>query len=88
MLTIAFIRTGQTDKPVDRVIFYFGRLCVEDFVEILLLCGNGYGFGATKILRGMFERVITARYLQSNPQFADDFLDYLIRRWIYLNCSP
>jgi hypothetical protein len=32
-------------------------------VEILLLSANGYGIGAQKLVRGMYERAVTARYL-------------------------
>ena len=42
-LETAFIRRGITSEPVDRAVFFTGRLCVEDFMETLLLCGNGYG---------------------------------------------
>lgn len=75
-LDIAFIRTGQSGGPAGRVVFLLGRLCVEDFMEILLLAGNGYGIGAQKIVRGMFERAVTARYLHLNPDETQRFLDY------------
>jgi hypothetical protein len=75
-LETAFIRTGTTSEPVDRVVFFAGRLCAEDFLEILLLCGNGYGIGAMKILRGMYELAVTARYLHANPAETDAFLDF------------
>jgi len=32
-----FLRTLTSDKPSDRVGFYLGRICVEEFSEILLL---------------------------------------------------
>lgn len=75
-LKIAFNREGNMAEPADRVVFFSGRLCVEDFMEILLLCGNGYGVGALKILRGMYERVVTARCLHMHPEEADNFLDF------------
>jgi len=56
-----------------RVIFYLGRMAVDDFGEILTLAGNGYGFGAYKIVRGMYERVVTALYLEKNPAEARAF---------------
>ncbi len=56
-LNIAFRREETTSGLADMVVFFLGRLCVEDFTEILLLCGNGYGMGAMKLLRGMYERV-------------------------------
>ncbi|MHA1402099.1 MAG: hypothetical protein ACTSQE_17265 [Candidatus Heimdallarchaeaceae archaeon] len=62
-----FIREVKTDKEADRVVFFMGRLCVEDFMEILLLCGNGYGIGGMKLLRGLYER--TPKFLNSPPFF-------------------
>jgi hypothetical protein len=52
------------------------RTCVEDFLEILLLCGNGYGIGALKLLRPMFERVVTLCYIQENPNEAQLYLNF------------
>lgn len=72
----AFLREVRASEPVDRIVFFAGRLCVEEFMEILLLCGNGYGIAALKIVRGMFERVITALYLRLHPKDTDDFLDF------------
>jgi Family of unknown function (DUF5677) len=62
--------------PIDKVLFHLNRLCAEDFSEILLLCGNGYGIGAEKLLRGMYERAVTAIYLHDNPAEVDNFLEY------------
>ncbi|MGH9535360.1 MAG: DUF5677 domain-containing protein [Terriglobales bacterium] len=62
--------------PLDRVIFLLGRLCVEDFYEVLLLSGSGYGVAALKILRGMFERTVDALYLHIHPEEADAFLEF------------
>ncbi len=45
-------------------------------MEILLLCGNGYGVGAMKILRGMYERLVTGRYLDAHPEETDTFFDF------------
>ncbi|MGH9328629.1 MAG: DUF5677 domain-containing protein [Terriglobia bacterium] len=72
----AFLRRGKIDRSVDSVVFFLGRLCVEDFMEVLLLCANGYGIGGMKILRGMYERAVTAAYLHNHPERVEDFLDY------------
>jgi len=77
-----FTRTIETASPIDRVVFFLGRLIVEDFMEIVLLCGNGYGVAGLKILRGMYERVVTASYLSRNPAEVDQFLDYrFVQEW-------
>jgi hypothetical protein len=71
-----FIRTATSNSPADRVGFYLGRICVEEFSEILVLAGNGHGIGALKILRGMYERAVTSAYILAHPDQADAFLDY------------
>jgi hypothetical protein len=71
-----FIRQMQISNSQEKVVFFLGRLCVEDFMEILLLCGNGYGIGALKLLRGLFERSVTLGYIAENPEEADNFLEY------------
>ena len=76
LLNRVLIRSGATDSPADRVVFFLGRLMAEDFMEILLLCGNGYGVAGLKLLRGMYERAVTATYLSKNPSEAELFLDY------------
>ena len=62
-------------ERLDKILFHLDRLCAEDFSEILLLCGNGYGIGAEKVLRGMYERAVTATYLSQHPEEAANFLD-------------
>jgi hypothetical protein len=75
-LTKIFIREILPSNSADKVIFYLGRLCIEDFNEIFLLCGNGYGIGGLKILRGLYERVVTLGYISENPTQAEPFLEY------------
>lgn len=74
-MNIAFIRK-QTGPSIDVVILSLGRLCLEEFMEILLLCGHGYGIAATRSIRGMYERAVTAEYLHKNPDEVDAFLNY------------
>jgi Family of unknown function (DUF5677) len=79
-LNIAFTREITASKPLERIIYFTGRLCAEEFNEIYLLCGNGYGVAALKLVRGMFERTVTARYLSTHPEEAQNFLDF---HWIW-----
>jgi hypothetical protein len=66
----------------DRVVFGLGRVIVDDFGEILTLAGNGRGVGAYKILRGMYESVVTAAYIAKNPSEARPFAeDDAIKKW-------
>jgi len=72
----AFARRLITDKPVDRVVFYLGRVVADEFFEVFLLAANGHGIGAMKLLRGMYERAVHARYLSEHPDQTELFLDY------------
>jgi hypothetical protein len=58
------------------VVYMLGRLALEDFQEIMLVCANGYGMAGLKLLRPMFEATITARYLRLHPEEAAIFLRY------------
>jgi hypothetical protein len=55
------------DGPEDRTVFVLGRLCMEDFFEIIQLAGNGYGFGALKLVRSLYERAVTMAFLSGQP---------------------
>jgi hypothetical protein len=60
----------------DKMIYFLVRQAFEDFNEILLLCANGFSTGGLKILRGMFERTVTACYLQKHPSEAETYFKY------------
>lgn len=54
-----FNRNFTTEQQVDHFVFVAGHLAADDFIEILTMCGNAEAYGAMKILRPMFERVVT-----------------------------
>jgi hypothetical protein len=71
-------------QPVDRgqnVIYLLAQSCLKEFEEILLLAGNGYGGGATKLLRSFYERVVTLSYLAKHPGKIQQFIDYTDIHW-------
>jgi uncharacterized protein DUF5677 len=72
----AFTRVHQTSTLLERTVYFLGRLAVEEFMEILLLCANGYGIGAQKLVRGMYERAVTARYLYKYSDEVRNYLDF------------
>ncbi len=76
--TKAFARKMESEHPHERLVFILGRHVPEDFNEIFLLAANGYGIGALKLLRPMFERVVTMMYLIRNPEKAQDFFDWVL----------
>ena len=71
-----FGRAFDFRGPADGVVYYLGKLCAEDFCEMLLLCQNGYGIGGLKLLRGFYERVVTMAYISKNPSEAEAFIGY------------
>lgn len=71
-----FDRELDSSEPIERFVMLYGRMCMEEFFEILLMCGNGYGIGAQKILRGFWEKAVTLEYLIAHPDELDDFFDY------------
>lgn len=79
----AFIRPLVAPTHRDLLVFYTGRLAVDDFQEILLLAGNGNGVAALKILRGMYERTVDGRYLsQATDSEVDDYYSW---HWVQKN---
>jgi hypothetical protein len=66
---------GPANK-IDRTIFALGLICGEDFQQAYVLCSNGFGIGALQIVRGMYERHVTAAYLVKYPQEVENFLAY------------
>ena len=75
-INLAFAQTVHLSEPIDRFVLTYGKVCVEDFNEILLCCGNGAGLAGQKLLRGLYERAVTLRYLHENPLEIDNFFDY------------
>jgi hypothetical protein len=62
----------------DDIIFLLGRTAFEDYCELWVLAGNGYGIGAYKILRGLYEKVVTLAYLAKHQSEIQRFCDYEI----------
>jgi hypothetical protein len=77
-LNIAFTRVQVMDGPEDKFVYFFGRVCLEDFMEILLVCYHGYGVAASKLVRSMYEHTVTLRYLHEHPAEVDTFIDYYL----------
>jgi hypothetical protein len=71
----AFNRDPELNSGADRAVFFLGRMCLDDFAEILTLAENGYGLGAIKLVRGLYERAVISSFLMSHPQDADAFWD-------------
>jgi hypothetical protein len=72
-----FLRERYIENaPTDFIILFLGRICVEDFCEIAYLASAGLGIGAQKLLRGLYERVVTLVYLTQHPEEGNAFYYY------------
>lgn len=84
---------GAGDGPARDVIRSLSRATITGACEAVLLCGNGFGAGAMKVVRGMYESRWTAEYLRRHPAEVEDYLEFrkilLWRRihWLHEN-SP
>lgn len=76
IIGMAFTRTALMDTAIEKFVYFYGNLVAEDFMEILLMVGNGYGYGAMKLLRSMFEHTIVLKYLHEHPEELQAFFDY------------
>jgi hypothetical protein len=71
-----FARNPRPRDQLENIGFWLGHTCRQDFLEIAFLAINGYGAGATKILRSLYERAVTIEYLIRNPTKVDRFLQF------------
>jgi Family of unknown function (DUF5677) len=75
--TLSLVHKKLMINP-DAIVMALSRMALEDFRQIMILCSNGETTGGMKILRGMFERTVTARYLNRNPEEVNAFINYEI----------
>lgn len=75
-LDLAFTRVEVMHSTADKFVYFFGRVILEDFMEIALVCYHGYGVAASKLVRSMYEVAVTLRYLHDHPDEAETFLHY------------
>jgi hypothetical protein len=74
MLTAA--RNKGKTGPVERVVEALARVTVTSLSDVVVLCGNGSGPGALRIVRGMFESSTVAEYLRLHASEAQDYEDF------------
>ena len=73
---MAFTRRQTMSGSIDKFVYFYGNLVAEDFMELFLMAVNGYGYGAMKLLRSMYEHTIVLKYLHEHPEEIDAFLDF------------
>jgi hypothetical protein len=75
-INLSFTRIEEKSDPLTKFVYFYGRLVAEDFMELFLMAVNGYGFGAMKLLRSMYEHTVTLKYLNENPNELQAFFDF------------
>jgi hypothetical protein len=63
-------------SQIEEVCLRLGVTCRVDFFEVLFLAVNGHAIGATKLLRGLYERAVTLAYLLKYPDKVKRFVGY------------
>jgi|HubBroStandDraft_4_1064222.scaffolds.fasta_scaffold186174_1 hypothetical protein len=79
LMELANMVFGRESLPKNRledIGFGLGHTCREDFIEIVFLASNGYGGGAFKLFRGLYERALTLAYLVKYPDKIDRFVNF------------
>ena len=76
VVTRSFDRAFRCIGPQPLAVYGLGRQCVEDFLEIVCLCENNLPSGSQKLLRGLFERTVTADGLAEESDQAQRFADF------------
>jgi hypothetical protein len=76
LMNKCFGRTFQAKDVREDISFNLGQTCSGDFLEIVFLATNGYGIGALKTLRGLYERAVALAYMIKHPEKADRFAKF------------
>lgn len=76
LLRRTLVRQVSDSPPGPFVVLMLGCLAAEDLREILLLCGNGCGIAALRLLRSLYERAVTIAYIARNQSEAGRFMNF------------
>jgi hypothetical protein len=76
VINMAFSRRQIMDTKIEKFVYFYGNLVAEDFMELFLMAANGYGYGAMKLLRSMYEHTVTLKYLHDHPDEFEAFFDF------------
>jgi uncharacterized protein DUF5677 len=77
-----FVAVNKPDSSTEtETLFFLASAAYTEFEEVIVLATSGYGSGATKLLRALYERTITAQYLMQRPDKVQQFIDYSHVHW-------
>ena len=71
----------QEDDQAGQVVIALLSALIIDFDDVLILASHDRYWGAFKILRSLFERVVTLKYVVQNPAVAEAFMAYDAIDW-------
>ncbi len=71
-----FGREYQPGNRAEDICFRLGHTCREDFGQVVFLAVHGYATGASKLLRGLYERTLALEYIARNPDKAERFVRF------------
>jgi hypothetical protein len=57
------LENGRDFSEADLAVYSLGRLACEDFFEVMVVAEHGLGIAGLKLMRGLYERAITAEYI-------------------------
>jgi len=78
--------TIRPTTSLERTVRYMTAAMTNSNVGVALLCVNGHGADGVKVARGMFETLVTLKYLILTPSELRDFLEFdAVVRWKRLN---
>jgi hypothetical protein len=72
---------STADTKASALILELMSASLSDFDDILLLCSYDRHWGALKLLRSLFERTITLKYLAQHPAEIEAFLEFDAVDW-------
>src|ERR1700712_5380775 len=70
------LASGQLDSIANRVVSELTWTAMQEADDILLLCSQDRPWGGLRLLRGLFERTTTLKYLVQNPEQIQAFVEY------------
>jgi hypothetical protein len=75
-LMFSAVDARSSTTRVETVVRFFVQTTLVAMNDVLLLCGNGSGSAALRIVRGMFESSTIAEYVRRTPEAAEDYLQF------------
>jgi uncharacterized protein DUF5677 len=78
LMNVANKTLGRESTATNRAedICFSLAQCRDDYLEILFLAASGYGTGASKLVRGLYERAVALTYIAKYPEKAERFVNF------------